>query len=103
VRGTTSNALKHCSQANDCGRGTGEVTGVEGADDSAGQEDGVEEERSLVAVANLDQLEPREKKEADHDCRESFKEAFDRRVNYPPAPVFSVTSGCACPYLSPAE
>ena len=77
-----------CSQANDCGRCTGEVQVMEGADDSAGQEDRSREERSLGRGTNFDQLEPREK-EANHDSGEHFKEAFNPEMNYPPAPVFS--------------
>ena len=61
---------------------------MEGADDSAGQEDRGREERSLGCGANLDQFEPREK-EADDDSGEHFKEAFNPEMNYPPAPVFS--------------
>ena len=66
---------------------TCEVKMMEGADDSAGKEDGRREERGLGSGSDLNQLESREQ-EPDHNSREYFEEAFNPEVNHPPAPVF---------------
>ena len=47
----------------------------------------VENSTRLVAVANREQLQPREQ-EGDHHRGEDFKESLDPQVNHPPAPVF---------------
>src|SRR5450755_2881956 len=60
---------------------------MEGADDSAGEEDRSRKEGCLGCGANLDELEPRKEKR-DHHRGKYLKEALDPEMNHPPAPVF---------------